>query len=469
MNIAIIGGGITGLSALYELEKHRSESGSDIDVQLYEKSSALGGKIETMHRDGFTIERGPDSFLARKPELLSLVEDLGLSDQLVTNNTGQAFIVSEGQFHPIPPGSVMGIPTKAKPFLASSLLSSKGKMRATADLWLPAKQNEHDDESLGLFFRQRFGDELVDRILEPLLSGIYAGDIDELSLASTFPHFRDEKRSLILASRATAKKRQAKSGTGQQGGVFRTVKGGLSVVVDELEKAVPEGTIHREKHLQEIVSAAENGYRLFFADGTEAEADQVILTIPQEAAAATLPSLSVQEEMISTAAGASTATVAIALKESALESTVEGTGFLIPNGNDVALKAVTLVHKKWPQMVPEGYALLRCFVGRPGHDAIVAETDEAIVAQTLRELRTFLDIQEEPLFTSVTRWPEAMPKYTVGHQARIEKWTAALAREYPGVQLAGAFYRGIGLPDCVRQGQEAAIQTTEFRDQRSDA
>ncbi|QQK79543.1 protoporphyrinogen oxidase [Salicibibacter cibi] len=461
MKIAIIGGGITGLSALHEIEKQRAESGKQVEVNLYEKGTALGGKISTLHRDGCTIERGPDSFIIRKPEMMSLVEELGLSDQLVKNHTGQAYIASNGSFHPIPAGSVMGIPTRAAPFLRSPLLTKKGKMRAVADLWLPAKKKEDTDESLGLFFRRRFGDELVDRLLEPLLSGLYAGELNELSLESTFPQFRqmgDKHRSLMLASRSMAKKRQQSAGTAQKTGLFRTVKGGLSVIVDEMEKAASEGTIHKEKQLQEIIPGEEKGYALHFADGTKTEADEVILTTPHQTAANVLPSLSVGEEM-KALPGASVATVAIAFPASSLPETVKGTGFLIPKGEGDSgiLKAVTLVHHKWPQLVPDGKVLLRCFVGRPGNDAIVRDPDETIVAQTLNELRKFLDIRGEPLFTDVSRWKSAMPKYTVGHQSRVAAWESALADEYPGVHIAGTFYRGVGLPDCVRQGQDVAI------------
>ncbi|QQK75641.1 protoporphyrinogen oxidase [Salicibibacter cibarius] len=460
MKIAIIGGGITGLSALHEIEKQRAESGRQVEVNLYEKGAALGGKISTLHRDGFTIERGPDSFITRKPEMLSLVEELGLSDRLVKNHTGQAYIASNGEFHPIPEGSVMGIPTRAVPFLRSPLLTKKGKMRAAADLWLPAKKEKDTDESLGLFFRRRFGDELVDRLLEPLLSGLYAGELNELSLEATFPQFRQmgvKHRSLIQASRSMAKKRQQSTGTGQKTGLFRTVKGGLSVIVDEMEKAASKGTIHREKQLQEIIPGEEKGYTLYFADGTKTEADEVILTVPHQAVADVLPSLSVGAEMKSLP-GASVATVAIAFPALSLREPVNGTGFLIPKGegDNGVLKAVTLVHHKWPHLVPDGNVLLRCFVGRPGNDAIVRDPDETVIAQTLNELRKFLDIQGEPLFADVTRWKSAMPKYTVGHQSRVDTWESALADEYPGVHIAGTFYRGVGLPDCVRQGRDVA-------------
>ncbi|MBB6449522.1 oxygen-dependent protoporphyrinogen oxidase [Geomicrobium halophilum] len=462
MKVAIIGGGITGLSAFHELEKQRAVNGMNIEAELFEADSKLGGKIETLHREGFTIERGPDSFLARKPEMLSLAQELGLEDQLVKNETGKAFIVNNGDFHPIPEGSVMGIPTRVRPFLRSSLLSNSGKLRASADLWLPDKRTEGNDESLGLFFRKRFGDELVDRVLEPLLSGMYAGEMNELSLESTFPQFSymgKKHRSLILGSRSMAKQRKQSAGTGQKSGLFRTFKGGLSVIVDELEKKAREGSIHKQKQLLEL-TPLENGYNLQFADGTNKEADRVILTMPHEITANVLPSFSAREEMKSLP-GASIATVAIALKSSALADRIEGTGFLIPKGNDAVLKAVTLVHKKWPNMVPEGHALLRCFVGRPGNDDIVSKSDEEIVGQTLRDVRSFLEIREEPLFTNVTRWQNAMPKYTVGHQTRVADWESALSKEYPGVYIAGAFYKGIGLPDCVRQGQEVAVKALQ--------
>lgn len=450
MKVAIIGGGITGLSALYELSKH-----PEVDAELFEASQMLGGKIRSYHREDFVVERGADSFLARKPELMALVSELGIEDQLVTNETGQAFILYNEELHPIPKPSSMGIPSSLKPLLSTSLLSTKGKMRASLDLVKP-KEKLDEDVAAGQLFRYRFGDEMVDRLLEPLLSGIYAGSLNELSLESTLPQFKalaTKHRSLIKASEAIQKKQPA---TGTNTGQFRTFKNGLITVIEALEAKLDQASIHKDHKLVSIERDG-NQHRLSFENGHVQIVDAVIMTVPQPIAALTFVEDGLSERL-ERLRGTSVATVALAFRESDVSERADGTGFLVPKGNDTVIKAVTFVDKKWPTSVPDGHVLLRSFVGRPGQEEIVNENDDVIVEHVIEGLSKMLKINGSPLWYDVERWQEAMPTYTVGHKHRVQQWREAVNGTYPYVLLAGASYDGVGLPDCVRQGTNAANQ-----------
>lgn len=448
MKTAIIGGGITGLSALYELEKH------GIDAHLFEASEQLGGKVRTHRRDGFIIERGADSFLARKPELMDLVKELGMEDRLVPNEIGQAFIFWENEFHPIPKGSVMGVPGSLSSISSSSLLNPFGKARAALDLWIPKDRDVEHDRSAGDFFRKRFGNQMVDRLLEPLLSGIYAGNLKELSLKSTLPLFYDlakDHKSLIKASGHLQQKRQ---GSSNSKGQFRTFKNGLSEMIDALEKACSLERIHKNKELVTVVNEREKT-KLIFSDASHELVDHVILTVPHDRVSDVLPNSEMAQEM-KEMKGSSIATVALAYKEEDVRSRVNGTGFLVPRANGTNIKAMTFVDKKWPHAVPKGYVLLRCFVGRPGDEQTVHTSDEGLKNMVQSEISEMLDVKVSPIWIDIERWKEAMPKYSVGHGERVKDWKRAVQTVYPTVQLAGASYEGVGLPDCVRQGQMAA-------------
>ena len=455
--VVIIGGGITGLAAAYYLQKEKKESNLDIDITLIEASNRLGGKIQTLRRDGFTIERGPDSFLARKLSAGRLVKEVGLEDQLVHNSTGQAYILLKGQLHPMPEGSVMGIPTKLSPFVTTGLFSPIGKMRAAADLILPASNNGGEDQSLGSFFRRRLGDEVVENLIEPLLSGIYAGDIDKLSLQSTFPQFQqvEEKyRSLILGMKQTTPK-QKPAPAQKKKGMFQTLRGGLQTLVDGLEEKLDQVNILKAVKVDNIKKAGEH-YSLSLSNGRTIECDNVIISTPHHATTSLISGadyLAPLQQMSST----SVATIAMAFDESALKQDIDGTGFVVSRNNDYTITACTWTHKKWPHTTPEGKVILRCYVGRVGEEAIVDQSDEEIKKVVLDDLNKIMEVGADPEFTIVTRWREAMPQYAVGHKKMLQQMNERLSEDMPGVYLAGSSFEGVGLPDCIDSG-EAAVK-----------
>ncbi len=461
--VVIVGGGITGLSAAFYMQKEAREKGLPLDVLLVEASSRLGGKIQTVKRDGFVIERGPDSFLIRKKSVGTLAKDLGIEDELVRNATGQAYVLVNNELHPIPGGSVMGIPTEVGPFLKTGLFSWAGKLRAAGDFVLP-RSGIQGDQSLGGFFRRRFGGEVVDHLIEPLLSGVYSGDIDHMSLESTFPQFYEvekKHRSLILGMKKTTPKQvPQKDGHGaKREGAFHTFRHGLETLVEAIEQQLEPGSVLKGVKI-EAVKADGDKTLLNMNDGQTIEADAVILTTGHEMAGRLFAPHGILQELreIPTT---SVATVALAFPEEAVVQDREGTGFLVSRSSDYSITACTWTHRKWPTSTPEGKVLLRAFVGRAGDEAIVDLSDAEIEKIVLDDLSKTINIKGKPDFTVITRFKQDRPQYRVGHKQRVKAAREELAAKFPHVKLAGASYAGVGLPDCVDQGKAAVQEVIE--------
>lgn len=460
-NILVVGGGITGLAAAFYLQKHIKEHHLPYQVKLVESSNRLGGKVQTVRRDGFTIERGPDSFLARKKPAVELVEHLGLTDQLVRNGTGQSYILVGKKLHKMPSGSFMGIPTQVRPFLFSGMFSPTGKLRAGMDFLIP-KGKQVDDQSLGHFFRRRFGDELVENLIDPLLSGIYSGDMDDMSLMATFPnfyHLEQEYGSLIKGLNKTMPKRKTPKNKKKQG-MFFSLKGGLETLIDALETQLKPGTIQLQTAVDHI-QKKEHGYHVLLSDGTVYKADAVIMATPHQ----TLPNIFSQYDFFNVFNDMplnSVANVAMAFDKKDIRKDIDGTGFVVSRNSKIRLTACTWTHKKWPNAAPEDKALIRCYVGRPDDPEAVDLSDEDIVKLVLKDLNKIMKIKKKPIFSVVTRWKNAMPQYTVGHIERLTTVKQAMTKQLPGIYLAGSSYEGVGLPDCIDQGKKAVDEVLNY-------
>ncbi|WP_025950948.1 protoporphyrinogen oxidase [Geobacillus thermocatenulatus] len=448
--VVIIGGGITGLTAAYYLQKAIREQRLPLACKLVEATHRLGGKVQTVVRDGFVIERGPDSFLARKTSAFRLVKEVGLEHEIVHNATGTSYILVNGKLYPIPGGAVMGIPTRIAPFLTTGLFSPAGKLRAALDFVLPPVKVD-GDMPLGRFFRRRLGDEVVDNLIEPLLSGIYAGDIDEMSLMATFPQFfqlEQKYGSLVRGARRTTPKEQK-----ERKGAFQTLKTGLQSLVDEVEKRLEPGSVIKGVRVERIVRT-DSAYRLQLSTGEVWGADGIIVTTPHHVVPdmfADYPFFAPFRSVPLT----SVATVALAFPEEAIRQDIDGTGFVVSRRSDYTMTACTWTHKKWPHTAPPGKALLRCYVGRPGDEEIVDQPDDEIVRVVLDDLNKVMNIAGQPEFAVISRWKRAMPQYTVGHRERLAHMKRQMGDALPGVFLAGSSYEGLGLPDCIDQGEKA--------------
>lgn len=462
--VAIIGGGITGLSAAYYLQKQCREENLPIDIYLIEASSRLGGKIQTLRKDGFIIERGPDSFLERKKSMGVLAKELGIDDQLVHNATGQSFVLVNDQLHPIPGGSIMGIPTEWKPFVTTGLFSWSGKLRAAGDLVM-ARSGIDEDQPLGTFFRRRFGAEVVENLVEPLLAGIYSGDIDKLSLHATFPQFYEvekKHRSLMLGMKKTRPASSTPQAANRKPqGIFQTFSTGLQTIVEALEDAIPDVTVSKGTKLETVQKLPEDRLRLVFTSGESLDVDSAIFTTLHHQTAEIFEEHGILQHFEEVPLS-SVATVAMAFSKSQVNQEKEGTGFLVSRKSDYAISACTWVNKKWPTTSPEGKVLLRSFVGKSGDESIVELPDHEIEKIVLNDLRKVIQITGDPEFTVVTRYQKAMPQYLVGHKERLQKARQELIEQFPMVQLAGASFEGSGLPDCIDQAIRAKDQVIAY-------
>ncbi|PZF90897.1 protoporphyrinogen oxidase [Listeria ivanovii] len=453
-HIVIIGGGLSGLAAAYELQKTHP----NYTWELVEKDEKLGGKFETVKRDGFLIEKGPDSFLARKPAGIELVRELGLENQLIANATGRSYIYHQKALHPIPEGSVMGIPTNKQALLASTLISEVGKARALQEPTIPANTTKAD-QSIGDFFEVRFGKELVKTLIEPLLSGIYAGDIYKMSLRATFPQFEEAVAKHGSLMEGLQQNQLNTTGTKATIGAFRTLDGGLEALPKAVEQALPKNHLHTGKQATQILKKG-HSYEIFFENGDKISADGVIIAATHDTLIDLLGAR--VTEPFANQPLTSLATVSLAYNESDVPILPDGTGYLVARTAPYRTTACTWVQKKWPHMVPENKMLLRGFVGKAGETWLEEASDEAIVSAVLADYAEMMDIERAPLFYEVSRMKSAMPQYLVTHQARLKQLKENIATDYPGIYFAGMSYQGVGIPDCIAGAKLAVNDVTDF-------
>lgn len=461
--VVILGGGITGLTTAFYLQKKAREKQLPIEVILIEATNRLGGKLQTVVKDGFVIERGPDSFLARKKSAARLAKEVGIEDLLVSNTAGKSFILAHDRLHPMPGGSIMGIPTQITPFITTQLFSFAGKMRAALDFVLP-KSEPVQDQSLGLFFRRRLGNEVVENLIEPLLSGIYAGDIDQMSLMSTFPQFYEVEqkyRSLVLGMKKGTPAPQKSTGANEKKtGAFLTPRTGLHSFVEAIEAKLEPQSVIKGQRVHHVWKTSD-GYHIKLNSGEVLDADCVVSALPHYTLKGIFSDhkfFEAFDEMPAT----SVANVALAFSKEAIKKDIDGTGFVVARNNDYTMTACTWLHKKWPHSCPEDKALLRCFVGRAGDETVVDLSDDQIVKNILEDMNKTMNITMEPEFAIISRWKNAMPQYTVGHKQRVHFVQENVEKELPGVFLAGSSFEGLGVPDCIDQGEAAVKKVLKY-------
>lgn len=456
--VAVVGGGITGLTAAYYLQKQSKEQGVELEVTLIEAAHRLGGKIQTLHKDGFVIERGPDSFPSRRKSIRLLAENLGIEDRLIQSSIGKTSILIGDELYPVPPGSIMGVPTAFSSFLASSLCSWSGKVRTAGDFILPRSSAKGEDQPLGLFLRRRFGHELVENVIEPLFSGLYAGDIDKLSLHSTFPEVEkteQQHRSLMRGFKKNGAAESLMFGP-ETKGLFQTFEGGLSTLVNSLEKELTSCNVLKSVKVKNVEKSGEQVV-LHLNSDSSVSADEVIFAIPHSNVLPLFEPFGLLDSLkdVSTT---SIATISMAFSEEQVPGTSELNGFVVARNSDFTITACSLAHHKWPSLTPKGKKLFRTFIGRVGDEAVVDLSDSEIEKMVLADLKSSMDVEAKPDFTVVTRFKQAMPQYLVGHEKRVAEARGKMQQVFPMVQLVGGSYDGFALPDCVEQGEAAARQ-----------
>jgi protoporphyrinogen/coproporphyrinogen III oxidase len=453
--VLIIGGGISGLSAAYYLAKRGVAS------TVFESRPRLGGVIRTEHVEGCTLEAGPDSFISAKPAALELIHELGLEDQVIGSNdfSRKTYVWKQGRLVPLPEGLMMMVPTRILPLLATPLLSWGTKARMGLELFHPPRRHT-EDQSVSAFITEHYGPEAVDYLAEPLLSGIYGGNPNELSVTSVLPRFvtlAQRYGSLtrgVLIERAKAERARASNNHAPAAPLFRTLKGGLEQLVEALAASVRD-TVEVCHTRAEALERTNLGFRLR-AGGDWIAAEHVVVACEAHSAASLVKAL--DGRLAALLAGvpySSSMTVALGFDANDLAERPSGHGFLVPKKERRRLMACTWVGEKFPFRVPEGTVVARCFLGGTDDAGVLEASDESVAEIVTRELREIAGIQAAPRFLRINRWPRSMAQYTVGHPQRLAE-IEARAKAIPGLALAGNAYDGIGIPDCIRLGKRAA-------------
>ncbi|MGD2156502.1 MAG: protoporphyrinogen oxidase [Anaerolineales bacterium] len=479
-HIVVIGGGIAGLSAAYYLQKKAVQN---ISITLLEAGPFWGGKIVTERVNGglpegeFVIEGGPDTFVVTKPWGVRLCKELGLDDRLRGTNpeTKKTYILKNDELHELPGGLTMMIPTEFGPMIRTKLLSWPAKIRMGMDFFLPAA-SENGDETMGEFVTRRLGRSAYENLIEPLMSGIYAGDGDKLSLQATLPYLRDLESNyggLVKGALAVRRKRTRKAKAKDKSpnptpgsrSIFLTPLTGLAEIVEalvaELDAAGVEMRLRSRASNMIRADVTHDTWRVTLDSGEHLNADAIILATPAYVSAALVKNIAPELGVdLSAIEYVSTATVTLAYREGDLPRPLDGYGYVIPRREGRKALASTWTSTKFPHRVPQGYALVRVFIGRAGQENQIAWDNEGLLSIAREELELTLGITADPLLRRIYKWEKAMPQYNRGHPERLERIDTAL-EAIPGLALAGNGYGGIGIPDCIHSGELAANQVLD--------
>lgn len=447
----IVGGGITGLSAAYEMVRN------GVAPVLVESATRLGGVVQTDVVDGCVIEGGPDSFLSAKPAANELIRELGLDGDLISSNDSErvTYVVKNRRLVPLPDGLMMMVPTRILPMITTPLLSWRTKRRMAREYFYKPEPDA-PERTVADFICRHYGDEAVDYLAEPLLSGVYGGTVHRLSATAVLGRFVElqSKYGSLTKGTLMSRRKALQAQKQNSGPLFQTLKGGLA----QLTGAVQKKIFPQTKLISGLARAMERipqGYRVKVNDDW-ITTRRLILACPAWSAANLLRG--VQGELSSHLQSieySSSVTLALIYRKADLPKLPRGFGFLVPDKERKMLVACTFVGAKFPFRVPDTHVVLRCFLGGAGRDDVLGRTDSQILTTVKEELAELLSIVTEPADYRISRWPRSMAQYTVGHDARMARIAAAVAGE-PGLYLAGNAYSGIGVPDCIRTGRAAA-------------
>jgi protoporphyrinogen/coproporphyrinogen III oxidase len=448
--ILVIGGGITGLAAMHELHKWKLENNSDVRLILVEASKELGGKIRTVKDSQFVMEAGADSIVSRKANSMSFIQDLGLEDEVVFNQTGRSFIYTEGELKAIPTDSVFGIPASIESLAKSTLVSAEGKVEALKDLYTSQNPFTKTD-SVGSFLKYFLGKELVEKQIAPVLSGVYSGDIHELTIASTLPYLIDykEKYGSIIKGLEANKK------TFQSGGdkKFFSFKNGLDTLIQAYEAKLQNVEILKNTKVN-IIEKKSNRYLVTLDSGEPLSVDNIILSIPDNAAAELLENQELKHEFTKLK---NSSLISVYLGFDVPDSVLpaDGTGFISAQSDDLSCNACTWTSRKWEHTSLKGNLLVRLFYksSHPVFADMVNMNQEEILKVALEDVQKSLGLNATPIVKNITKWTDSMPNYSISHPNTLTTLEKLLESHYPGIQLAGCSYYGVGIPDCIENGK----------------
>ncbi len=468
--VVVIGGGITGLTACYHLHRHASERGLPLEITLLEAGDRVGGILATTHEDGVLLEHGPDCFITNKPWGVQLCEELELQEEMIGTSTEhrRSFIVRDGKLCPVPEGLYLMIPSSFKSLAVSPIVSWRGKLRMGLDLVLPRRSSQdEDDESLAQFVTRRLGREALERVAQPMVGGIYTADPAKLSLRATMPQFLEMEHrhgSLIRALRHNQRQAQLQGASGPRYGLFTSFQNGMQTLVDRLESCLSADMIRLRTRVAGVErQPGSSSWTIRLEEQPTLKADALCLALPAPKAGALLSSVDADLAAEMDIPYASSAIMNIVLRRRDIAHLLNGMGFVVPAVEHRALIACSFSSVKFAGRAPDDRVLLRAFVGGAMHQEQFEQSDEEIQRAVLHDLRQLLGVSGEPLHVSLQRWPQSMAQYHVGHVQRVAR-IEALASRLPGLVLAGNAYHGVGVPDCIRSGNEAAQAVLDYLD-----
>lgn len=475
MKVAIIGGGISGLSAAFYLGKERA-AGAPVEYTLFESAPRLGGSMYSERIDGCVVEAGPDSFLTEKPWAINLCQEIGLGDQLIGSNDAlrKTYIVVKNRLIAMPDGLMFMVPTKLIPTALTSLFSLGTKIRMGLEL-LHAPRPVGHDETVEDMVKRHFGSEVVDRLADPLLSGVYGGDAASLSVRAVLPRFveMEEKygslsRAMIAAHNKMLEARK-KAPQAAPKPLFTSLKDGMQQMVSAIEDRLDRASIRTGMTIESIARAGSD-WQVKTSAGYE-RFDGVVLATPAKIAGKLIQG--VAPELAADLAGivySSSVTITLGYTMEQLQGLPPGFGYLVPRSEGTRMLACTFVHNKFPHRAPEDRGIIRCFLGGIRDEKVLELGDDEIRETCIRELRKVLklDALADPKFIRIYRWKGAMAQYTPGHLERVKRIDLAV-KSIPGLAIAGNAFKGIGVPDCVRSGQEAALSLANLARQGTPA
>jgi protoporphyrinogen/coproporphyrinogen III oxidase len=460
LRVAIVGGGVTGLAAAHEALIHAQNLGRGVTVTVLEKAPRLGGNLITERSGGFVLDAGADSWVAAKPHAAALAREVGLEASIIGTREGtrRYFVAWQDRLHPVPDGLVLGVPTRVASLVRTPIFSPLGKLRMALEPFIVARRFEgDDDESIADFAVRRLGREAADRLVAPLLGGISAGDASDLSIRAAFPQFvamEREHGSLVRGTLALQRARGRAPGRGAGEGAFRSLEGGIAGLVDAVAEHVRRaGALLRTGVGVRTLSRAGAAWSLDLDGGERIPADAVILAVPARAASTLLRGTDdgVARDLDAVPFG-STATVFLGYRREDVAHPLDGVGFVVPRSLGRPILAGTWVSSKWEGRAPDGHVLVRAFFSLD--DA--ARDDDSLVQLARSELRALMGLSATPVLSRAFRFEHASPQMRVGHLARMRRVRERLALVAPGVRVAGGGYEGIGIPDSIKQGREAA-------------
>jgi oxygen-dependent protoporphyrinogen oxidase len=470
--IVVVGGGITGLSAAHRLVERFAQRGSPPSVVLLEADDRAGGQIRTERHGDFLFEGGPDALVAQKPAGIALCERLGLGPELRQLGGPQARtqVLHRGRLHHVPDGFVMMAPTRLGPVFRSSLFTWRGKLRMACEPFVPRRPADRDDESLASFVSRRFGREVLERIAEPVMAGLFTADADRMSMRLTMPRFLDLEvehgsvtRGMRLLAGGAAPLRPFGHGTGRAG--FVAVDGGLSRIVEALLARLPKACVRTGARATRVMAEPSTGtWSVRLENGETLAASAVVLAVPAEGAAHIVRA---HDGPLADELGrldyASCATVNVAYRRADVGTRLDGFGFFVPRAEGLPILACSYVSEKFERRAPSGSAVFRAFLGGATRPHAVDADDAELIRQTHGVLRRILSIAGDPILSRVHRFPRAMPQFPVGARSWLDA-IQARAAVHPGLFLAGSIRGAFGLPDCIRSGEEAADGAAAFLD-----